>query len=478
MLSNYTFKRYLDNYLIGNTDTVSSLSYSLAIQVNCSNYVPIPGISGTIAPLGSLSLPISSADGDYQLTLSSNGQSAVIPFRDYITLQTSLISNLSKIICQGNDICKDCTGQGLDDCVDYQGVFSQIIGYQYLIDLYSPDYCINGDFMDSFIHQAIELNKCNLYGQLYNQLVTEQMIGKIINSKKTVYYLATIYYLVFYFYERLLAVDSTEQSYVDAKYSWSQVQYCMNTQGVNITQLSALFTSIIGSSVSKPPSVGNVIKHVTYTSGLQTYNFSQGDFTNNFADPQGNNPNQVMILNNVFNGALYYQGLLINGEGFTFPIANANQLVYKYTPTQTNHIYDKLYFQINDDNPTPKYSNMATFTIDVNAYVNQAPSAVGNNSITIGNRVDRVFTMADFTTNTTPPYSDPEGDAVYQLRVDTLPSLGTLKLSGTSISSGAIINASDIVAGNFVYDAPSQDAAAAVSFNFSLSDVGSHTFVS
>lgn len=476
MLSNYTFSRYCDNFLLGNTDTTTSLTYSLTIQVNCGSYLPVVGGAGTIAPIGSIILPLPVRDGDYQLTLTGDGGSIVIPFRNYINLQSSLISNLQQVLC-GQNTCPDCSAQGLDDCVNYQAVFAQIIGYQYIIRPYSPDYCLNGDLIDSFIHQAIELNKCNLYSQFNSQLIYESMYGRIASSKQIVLYIATIYYLVFYYYERLLAVDANEQAYVDAKFYWGQVQNCITNIGMNLSSLSTLFISVTNEN-NLPPSVGNVIRHITYSSGLQTYTFSQADFTNNFSDPQGNNPNQVMILNNVFNGELYYQGVLINGAGFTFTISNSNQLTYQYTPIETNHIYDIVYFQINDDNPTPKYSNMATFTIDVNAYVNQPPSAVGNNSITIGNRVDRVFTLADFTTNTTPPYADPESDGVYQLRIDTLPSLGTLKLSGSACTSSQIINASDIVAGNFVYDAPNQDAAAAVSFNFSLSDTGSHTFVS
>lgn len=477
MLSNYTFSRYCDNYLLGNTDTTTPLSYNLTMQVNCGNYLPVTGGSGSVAPLGQITLALPVGDADYQLVLSGSGGSTTISFRSYLNLQTSLISNLQQALC-GYQTCPDCTSQGLDDCVNYQAVFSQIIGYQYLIKPYSKDYCINGDLVDSFIHQAIELNKCNLDYLFNMQLTSEAMYGKISSTKQIVLYLATIYYLVFYYYERLLAVDTNEQAYVDGKFYWAQVQNCITNIGMNLSSLSVLFISVTNDN-NLPPIVGNVIKHFTYTSGLQTYTFSQADFTNNFADPQGNNPNQVMILNNVFNGALYYEGTLINGQGFVFPIANANQLTYKYTPTTTNHIYDVIYFQVNDDNPTPKYSNMATFTIDVNAYVNQPPSAVGSNSITLSNRVTRVFTLADFTTNTTPPYADPESDGVYQLRIDSLPSLGVLKLSGTSIvSAPTIINASDIVAGNFEYVAPSQDAAAAVSFNFSLSDTGSHTFVS
>lgn len=473
MLGNYTFTRYKDLYYIGNSDP-TALFYSLAIQVNCAGYSGLS--SGTIPANASSFQLIVPNDGDYQLTLSRGGQSTVISIRNYFSLQRSLISNLRSVICGINN-CRDCEKQGLDDCVSYQAVFGQIIGYQYLIKPYSPDYCTNGDLVDMFIHQALELNKCTLYTELYNQLVNEAIYAKITTGKRVVSYLAVVYYLVFYFYERLLAVDNSEQAYIDSKYYWTQAQFCITKAGINISQLSSLFTTLAGDN-SQPPSVGNVTKMITYTSGLQIYTFSEADFTNNFADPGGKQPNTVLILNNAFNGLLYFNGLLINGENFSFNIADANRLTYQYTPTMTNHIYERLFFQISDTNSTPKYSNMATFTIDVNAYVNQPPSSVGDNSITIGNRVDRVFTLADFSTNTTPAYADPENDGVYEVRIDSLPTLGTLLLSGTPVTSGQIIPASSIVSGLLIYDAPNQDAAAAVSFDFSIADTGSHTFVS
>lgn len=476
MLGNYSFTRYIDNYFLSNSDTLSVLNYVLLQNINCNTSTKTIS-SGTI-PINTSSIQIIiPEDGDYQLVLTRGSDTATVIIRNYLNLQRSLILSLKQAICNLGRTCKDCERQGLDDCVDYQGIFSQIIGYQYLIKPYTINYCLEGDIISSFISQAIAQNQCVITQELMAQLYNEAMIGKIINTKKTIIYLATIYYLVFYFYEKLLAADSIESAYIDTKFYFSQVQFCIGQCGVNIPSLQSLFTSIVANN-NQPPTVGNVTRRFTYTSGLQVYTFSEADFTNNFGDPNGYQPNIVILLNNAFNGVLYYQGVLINGEGFTFPINNANQLQYKYTPTMTNHIYEKLFFQINDTNPTPKYSNMATFTLDVNAYVNQPPSSVGNNTITMGNRVDRTFTLADFTSSTTPAYADPENDGVYQLRIDSLPTLGALKLSGTPCTSGQIINASDIVAGNFVYDAPNQDAAASVSFNFSLSDTGSHTFVS
>ena len=121
---------------------------------------------------------------------------------------------------------------------------------------------------------------------------------------------------------------------------------------------------------------------------------------------------------------------------------------------------------------------MGLFTINNGAYVNQPPSQVGDYSMSVANRATTVLTLAMFTTNTTPAYSDPEGDAASAVRIDTLPGDGVLKLSGVNVTVGQIILAADINAGNLTYVSPNQDALDTDTFDFSVSDTGSGLFVS
>jgi len=123
-------------------------------------------------------------------------------------------------------------------------------------------------------------------------------------------------------------------------------------------------------------------------------------------------------------------------------------------------------------------NNMGLFTINNGAYVNQPPSQVGDYSMSVANRATTVLTLAMFTTNTTPAYSDPEGDAASAVRIDTLPGDGVLKLSGVNVTVGQIILAADINAGNLTYVSPNQDALDTDTFDFSVSDTGSGLFVS
>lgn len=133
---------------------------------------------------------------------------------------------------------------------------------------------------------------------------------------------------------------------------------------------------------------------------------------------------------------------------------------------------------ININGIKEKINNMAEFNITVGAYVNQAPSQVGDYSTSTANRTNKTLTLNMFTTDTTPAYADPEGDSAQAVRIDSLPSIGQLQLNGTPVGIGQIISVTDISNNNLVYVAPNQDALANVSFNFSVSDVGSGQFTS
>lgn len=122
--------------------------------------------------------------------------------------------------------------------------------------------------------------------------------------------------------------------------------------------------------------------------------------------------------------------------------------------------------------------NMGLFTINSASYINQAPTEVGDYTLSVPNRTITTLTSAMFTTGTTPAYSDPEGDPADAVRIDSLPADGELQLNGTPVSVGDIISISDIDAGLLKYVSPNQDALDQDTFNFSVRDTGSLTFVS
>jgi hypothetical protein len=122
---------------------------------------------------------------------------------------------------------------------------------------------------------------------------------------------------------------------------------------------------------------------------------------------------------------------------------------------------------------------MANFNITVAPYSNQAPT-VGDGQRNANYGEDVTFTRADFTTNTTPPYSDPEGDSPLTLRIDSLPLSGILKLNGAAVAVNQEIDfVSEIDTGLLKYTPDLNNTAAHdTDFNFSIADAGSGVFTS
>lgn len=121
---------------------------------------------------------------------------------------------------------------------------------------------------------------------------------------------------------------------------------------------------------------------------------------------------------------------------------------------------------------------MALFTVTVESKVNQPPSQVGDNIVVTGYGETYTFSVADFTTNTTPVYSDPEGDAASLLKVTQLPPTGELQLNGVAVTLNQEITFSDISSGLFTF-VPDSGTTNEYSdqWTFEIADAGSGQFV-
>ena len=206
------------------------------------------------------------------------------------------------------------------------------------------------------------------------------------------------------------------------------------------------------------------------------YQFKYSDFTNNFNSYGRGLPKFVNIITLPSQGVIKYNNDIIT-TNFIFDLTNINKLKLDLQGSN-GPILLSLQFKTSNNSINTKFSNMATFTFNVDAYVNQPPSAVGDNSITINNASTHIFTVADFTTNTTPVYQDPENDAADRLKVLTLPAKGVLKLNGIAVLINAIINFTDIANSSLTYDSDTNDTNAHNAlFTFEISDAGSNTFV-
>lgn len=214
---------------------------------------------------------------------------------------------------------------------------------------------------------------------------------------------------------------------------------------------------------------GNIIT----LDGELLYYFTPEQFKVNFNDVDGDLPELVRIESLPSSGALLFNNEYIS-EGFIFNISDANLLAYERIDDPYN---DNFIFRTSDDNITNKlFSNMANFTITVEGKINQPP-VVGDGTASSDYNTPITFTRAMFTTNTTPPYSDPEGDAALKLKITVLPATGTIKLSGVAISANAIIDFTDIDAGLLTFSPdPAQTSTHVPSFTFGIADAGSNIF--
>lgn len=208
------------------------------------------------------------------------------------------------------------------------------------------------------------------------------------------------------------------------------------------------------------------------------YNFKLEDFTKNFTTFDGSTFNTTRIVSLPSEGIIKFNNIFITNN-FEFVLDDINKLTY-ILPNQINSFTQSFIFQTSNNNLNKYFSNMATFTFNINEYVNLPPTAVGDISITISNGATYVITVADLTTNTTPAYSDPEGDAAANLKVLTLPTDGEIQFNSVAVTINQVIpfvGTTSITSGALQYIASQSNASADIEdFTFQISDVGSNTY--
>ena len=209
------------------------------------------------------------------------------------------------------------------------------------------------------------------------------------------------------------------------------------------------------------------------------YVFKNEDFTNDFITSDNSVPNMVRIVTLPTQGIIKFDDnpVTIN---FEFNIINVDKLTYALT-NEMSPVIESFEFQTSNNNKNTYFSNMATFTFNIDAYVNLPPTSVGDNSLTIDNASTYTFTVADFTSSTTPAYSDPEGDDAANLKVLTLPDDGNLQFNNIDVTLNQIIpfiGSVSITSGALKYIASQTNESSDVeNFTFEISDSGSNIFV-
>ena len=209
------------------------------------------------------------------------------------------------------------------------------------------------------------------------------------------------------------------------------------------------------------------------------------DFTINtspqYNDPEGDSVESVKIKSRPSTGSLELNNILVvNGQEIDVQEVIDGNLKYISDISTTSAYTDVIQFDLSDMG-SGEYSELETGYLNMNVQeeINLPPSQVGDYSHDLNFGESLVFTRQMFTTLTVPVYLDPEGDAESEIKITSLPSNGELRFNGILVSVGQVIDFADIDLGLLVFNPDPQYASLnSVSFNYSISDVGSGEFAS
>ena len=186
------------------------------------------------------------------------------------------------------------------------------------------------------------------------------------------------------------------------------------------------------------------------------HTFSASEF--GFTDVDGDSLDHVSIETLPSNGTLLLSGVAISA-GDQISAANISNLVFRPAANANGASYDTFTFTVNDG--TTDSASSYTMTVDVTA-VNDAPTA-SNNTVTTNEDTDHTFSASEF------GFTDVDGDSLDHVSIETLPSNGTLLLSGVAISAGDQISAANI--SNLVFrPAANANGASYDTFTFTVND--------
>lgn len=209
-----------------------------------------------------------------------------------------------------------------------------------------------------------------------------------------------------------------------------------------------------------------------------------------YADPENDPLLKIKItyINPNNQGTLFLDNVIVNlNDEILVSDITANKLEYRSLISQEINYADEFTFDVADTG-SGSYNNLTgVIRIIVEDIVNNPPNEVGDGEASISHDDILIFDRLMFTTQTTPPYSDPEGDAALNLKILALPSTGQLLMRAslntnaltTLVNLNQIISFDDIDNGLFIYRPDSTIKTNHLDdFEFAIADAGSGIFVS
>jgi len=316
-------------------------------------------------------------------------------------------------------------------------------------------------------------------------------------------------------------IDNTEycKAYIDG------IEYCAGyIDGVKV----------FGCVVDTPPTVVDSVANLT----SNIFTFSTASFTNGFADTGGDSFERVYIEALPIVGTLKLFGnpvtvgtnfLAVNASGLKFHLDDKysvyNFIIYEYEKSITlivaekkdlgynltsnidglltftnstnssdvisiqgvekNSSFMSTSFRITDDSVFKSKSNLADHNlnttatnINIEAVYENLPPTVGDTFVAVEPTGIVTYTVADFTTKSSPNYSDPENDDAYEMLIVSLPEYGKLQLRGVDVIIEQILSfANDISVGELKYVPDSTRLETWEEWHSKISDYGSKIFV-
>ncbi len=197
------------------------------------------------------------------------------------------------------------------------------------------------------------------------------------------------------------------------------------------------------------------------------YAFRVGDF--GYSDPDGDALASVKIetLPASGRGTLTLDGSAVTaGQAVARSDIELGRLEYAPPAGAAGENLASFTFRVSDG--TADSANAYTMTVHVSTVrVENAPPVAADGSVRIGADAEYAFRTGDF------GYSDADGDALANVKIETLPASGrgTLTLGGSAVAAGQAVARSDIEAGNLRYAPPAGAAGEDfASFTFRVSD--------
>lgn len=233
---------------------------------------------------------------------------------------------------------------------------------------------------------------------------------------------------------------------------------------------------IIGTSETTvvPPTVSGTTINIGENCN---YTFTIANFTTNYYDAGNNTYSELIIYLDSLPGTFKYNNAVVTGT-LQIPVSQVINLTY--TCANNDGFSFNIPFRIKSVLPNSAFS-----TIVNNLFVGTAvtaennPPTIGDNTIYADNRITTILTLAMFTTQLAPPYSDPENDLIDAIRIDSISgaNLGIYYLNNIAITVGVLITREDLIAGVFKHIGANIDTVSSDTFTFSARDEGSQIWV-